>query len=98
MKLLGDALPPAQRAQLVAWLRGNKVGDKRIRAGVPPGSQVADKTGTGDYGTTNDAGVIWLPSRAPIVLAVYYTQAQPEAKAQEDVIAAAARIAVATFA
>ncbi|QTO45031.1 PEN family class A beta-lactamase, Bcc-type [Burkholderia latens] len=96
--VLGDALPPAQRAQLVAWLRGNKVGDKRIRAGVPPGSQVADKTGTGDYGTTNDAGVIWLPSRAPIVLAVYYTQAQPEAKAQEDVIAAAARIAVATFA
>lgn len=52
---LGDALPPAQRAQLVAWLRGNKVGDKRIRAGVPAGSQVGDKTGTGDYGTTNDA-------------------------------------------
>ncbi|KAB0638195.1 PEN family class A beta-lactamase, Bcc-type [Burkholderia latens] len=95
---LGDALPPAQRAQLVAWLRGNKVGDKRIRAGVPAGSQVADKTGTGDYGTTNDAGVIWPPSRAPIVLAVYYTQARPDAKAKDDVIAAAARIAVATFA
>lgn len=95
---LGDALPPAQRAQLVAWLRGNKVGDKRIRAGVPAGSQVADKTGTGDYGTTNDAGVIWLPLRAPIVLAVYYTQARADAKAKDDVIAAAARIAVATFA
>jgi beta-lactamase class A len=95
---LGDALPPAQRAQLVAWLRGNKVGDKRIRAGVPAGSQVADKTGTGDYGTTNDAGVIWPPSRAPIVLAVYYTQARADAKAKDDVIAAAARIAVATFA
>ncbi|MGN7984317.1 PEN family class A beta-lactamase, Bcc-type [Burkholderia sp. 22313] len=95
---LGDALPAAQRAQLVAWLRGNKVGDKRIRAGVPAGSQVADKTGTGDYGTTNDAGVIWLPSRAPIVLAVYYTQTRADAKAKDDVIAAAARIAVATLA
>lgn len=95
---LGDALPPAQRAQLVAWLRGNKVGDKRIRAGVPAGWQVADKTGTGDYGTTNDAGVIWPPSRAPIVLVVYYTQARADAKAKDDVIAAAARIAVATFA
>jgi len=95
---LGDALPAAQRAQLVAWLRGNKVGDKRIRAGVPAGSQVADKTGTGDYGTTNDAGVIWPPSRAPIVLAVYYTQTRADAKAKDDVIAAAARIAVATFA
>lgn len=96
--MLGDALPPAQRAQLVAWLRGNKVGDKRIRAGVPAGWQVADKTGTGDYGTTNDAGVIWPPSRAPIVLVVYYTQARADAKAKDDVIAAAARIAVATFA
>ncbi|WP_175654406.1 PEN family class A beta-lactamase, Bcc-type [Burkholderia ambifaria] len=95
---LGDALPPAQRAQFVAWLRGNKVGDKRIRAGVPAGSQVGDKTGTGDYGTTNDAGVIWLPSRAPIVLAVYYTQARADAKPKDDVIAAAARIAVATLA
>ena len=95
---LGDALPSAQRAQFVAWLRGNKVGDKRIRAGVPAGSQVGDKTGTGDYGTTNDAGVIWLPSRAPIVLAVYYTQARADAKPKDDVIAAAGRIAVATLA
>lgn len=94
---LGDALPAAQRAQLVAWLRGNKVGDKRIRAGVPAGWQVADKTGTGDYGTTNDAGVMWPPSGAPIVLVVYYMQARADAKAKDDVIAAAARIAVATF-
>ncbi|MBM2770949.1 PEN family class A beta-lactamase, Bcc-type [Burkholderia anthina] len=94
---LGDALPAAQRAQLVAWLRGNKVGDKRIRAGVPAGWQVADKTGTGDYGTTNDAGVMWPPSGAPVVLVVYYTQARADAKAKDDVIAAAARIAVATF-
>ncbi|MCA8092385.1 PenA family class A beta-lactamase [Burkholderia anthina] len=94
---LGDALPAAQRAQLVAWLRGNKVGDKRIRAGVPVGWQVADKTGTGDYGTTNDAGVMWPPSGAPVVLVVYYTQTRADAKAKDDVIAAAARIAVATF-
>ncbi|KML58701.1 beta-lactamase [Burkholderia cepacia] len=94
---LGDALPAAQRAQLVAWLRGNKVGDKRIRAGVPAGWTVGDKTGTGDYGTTNDAGVVWPPSRAPIVLTVYYTQTRADARAKEDVIAAATRIAVATF-
>ncbi|KWF63024.1 PEN family class A beta-lactamase, Bcc-type [Burkholderia pseudomultivorans] len=94
---LGDALPAAQRAQLVQWLRGNKVGDKRIRAGVPAGWQVGDKTGTGDYGTTNDAGVIWPTSRAPIVLVVYYTQARADARAKDDVIAAVARIAVAAF-
>ncbi|MBR7988662.1 PenA family class A beta-lactamase [Burkholderia cenocepacia] len=94
---LGDALPAAQRAQLVAWLRGNKVGDKRIRAGVPAGWAVGDKTGTGDYGTTNDAGVIWPTSRAPIVLAVYYTQTRADARAKDDVIASVARIVAQTF-
>ncbi|MCA7925098.1 PenA family class A beta-lactamase [Burkholderia cenocepacia] len=94
---LGDALPVAQRAQLVAWLRGNKVGDKRIRAGVPAGWVVGDKTGTGDYGTTNDAGVIWPTSRAPIVLAVYYTQTRADARAKDDVIASVARIVAQTF-
>ncbi|MDI9690321.1 serine hydrolase, partial [Burkholderia cenocepacia] len=63
---LGDALPAAQPRDELRTLRGNKVGDKRIRAGVPAGWTVGDKTGTGDYGTTNDAGVIWPTSRAPI--------------------------------
>ncbi|RQS33519.1 PenA family class A beta-lactamase [Burkholderia sp. Bp8992] len=94
---LGEALPAAQRAQLVTWLRGNKVGDKRIRAGVPAGWTVGDKTGTGDYGTTNDAGVIWPASGAPIVLVVYYTQAQADARAKDDVIASVARIVAQTF-
>ncbi|WP_175918397.1 PEN family class A beta-lactamase, Bcc-type [Burkholderia pyrrocinia] len=94
---LGDALPAAQRAQLVTWLRGNKVGDKRIRAGVLAGWTVGDKTGTGDYGTTNDLGVVWSPSRAPIVLAVYYTQAHADARAKDDVIADVARVVVAAL-
>ncbi|MBN3834792.1 PEN family class A beta-lactamase, Bcc-type [Burkholderia sp. Ac-20344] len=95
--MVGDALPAAQRAQLVAWMRGNKVGDKRIRAGVPTGWTVGDKTGTGDYGTTNDAGVVWPPSRAPIAVAVYYTQARADARAKDDVIASVARIVVQAF-
>ncbi|KVN83902.1 class A beta-lactamase [Burkholderia stagnalis] len=94
---LGDALPAPQRAQFVAWLRGNKTGDKRIRAGVPAGWQVGDKTGTGDYGTTNDVGVLWPPARGPVALAVYYTQARADALAKDDVIAAATRIAIAAL-
>ncbi|MBN3748941.1 PenA family class A beta-lactamase [Burkholderia sp. Se-20373] len=95
--MVGEALPAAQRAQLVAWMRGNKVGDKRLRAGVPAGWTVGDKTGTGDYGTTNDAGVVWSPSGVPIALAVYYTQARADARAKDDVIASVARIVVRAF-
>lgn len=92
---LGDGLPPSQRAQLCDWLRGNTTGDARIRAGVPAGWQVGDKTGSGDYGTANDAGVLWPPERAPIVLAIYTTDHQPDAHWRNDVIAAAAKIVAA---
>jgi beta-lactamase class A len=60
--------------------------------------EVGDKTGTGDYETANDIAVIWPPSRKPIVLAVYHTQLHADAKPREDVVAAAARIAVDTLA
>lgn len=95
---LGAALPAAQRTQLQDWLRGNTTGDKRIRAGVPAGWAVADKTGTGDYGAANDLALLWPPARAPIVLAVYHTHAEADAKPDDGVIAAAARIVSAAFA
>jgi beta-lactamase class A len=89
---LGNSLPVPQREQLQTWLRGITTGAKRIRAGVPADWQVGDKTGTGDYGTTNDVGVIWPSVGEPIVLAVYYTQPTADAKPRDDVIAAATRI------
>lgn len=89
---LGDALAPRQREQLQAWLRANTTGGKRIRAGVPADWQVGDKTGTGDYGTTNDIGVVWRPSGAPLVIAIYFTQPRQDASPRDDVLASAARI------
>ncbi|OMQ27090.1 class A beta-lactamase [Serratia oryzae] len=95
---LGNALPQAQREQLVAWMKGNTTGGKRIRAGVPAGAIVADKTGGGDYGTTNDIGIVWRENRAPLAIVVYFTQPQQDAKANNEVIAAAARIVSQAFA
>ena len=95
--LLGDALGAAQRKQLKDWMLGNTTGDTRIRAGVPAGSLVADKTGTGDYGTTNDIGVIWQPNKAPIVLVVYLTQPGKDDKARSEILAEATKIVVEAF-
>jgi beta-lactamase class A len=91
---LGDALGAPQREQLVTWMRGNTTGNERIRAGVPDGWSVADKTGTGDYGTTNDLALVWPPGKPPLVIALYYTQDQKDAKANSEVLAAATRIVV----
>ena len=90
----GDALEPRLQLQLRVWLQGNTTGVARIRAGVPTDWQVGDKTGTGDYGTANDVALLWPPRRAPVVVAIYTTQAEKDAKARNDVIASAARIVV----
>ncbi len=72
--LLGDVLSDASRRQLQTWLIGDKVGDKRLRAGLPPSWRVGDKTGSGERGSTNTIAIIWPPDRAPLIATVYYTE------------------------
>src|SRR5215210_841574 len=74
--VLGDALSAPSCAQLTAWLVANRTGDMRLRAGVPNGWRVGDKTGTGGHNATNDVAVLWPPGRAPIVVAAYFVEAR----------------------
>lgn len=97
--VLGNVLASSQREMLLAWLKGNTVGDARIRAGVPQGWSVADKTGTGFYdGGMGDIGIIWPPKCKPIVLAIYYKKNQKDAPKQQQIIASATRIVLNQFA
>ena len=66
----------ASRAQLLQWLDDNKTGGQRIRAGLPAGWKVGDKTGTGENGATNDIAILRPPGRAPVLLSVYLTETQ----------------------
>ncbi|MFI2713956.1 class A beta-lactamase [Micromonospora sp. NPDC018662] len=86
---VGDALGPADRDTLNGWLRGNTTGGELIRAGVPDGWVVGDKTGSGGYGTRNDIAVLWPPNRAPIVLAVLSSRDEKDASYQNALIAEA---------
>ena len=91
--VLGNALSPPSRGQLAAWLVSNKTGDKRLRAGVPPGWPVGDKTGTGEHNATNDIAVIWPPGRAPILVTAYYAEARASADERNAVLAEVGRLA-----
>lgn len=93
--VLGNTLGAAQREQLQTWLRGNTTGATRIRAGVPAGWIVGDKTGGGDYGANNDVAVLWPPGKPPVVLALYMTQREKDAKPKNEVLAEATRVVVA---
>ncbi|HYG04894.1 MAG TPA: class A beta-lactamase [Stenotrophomonas sp.] len=89
--LLGDVLAPASRQQLTAWLRDNRTGDARLRAGLPAGWQVGDKTGFNGKDTTNDIGILWPPGGgAPLLLAAYLQGARVAPPEQNAALAAVA--------
>ena len=92
--IFGNVLRTSQREQLQIWLKVNTTGDTRIRAGVPKGWIVGDKTGGGAYGTNNDIAIIWPPKCPPIIVAIYTTQTKPDATPNDQVIAAATRIVI----
>jgi beta-lactamase class A len=92
--VLGDALSVEDRSVLTGWLRGNTTGDTLIRAGVPAGWQVGDKTGSGGYGTRNDIAVVWPPDGAPIVLAILSSRDQKDAEHDDRLIARAAKLTI----
>ncbi len=70
--VLGDALGEAARRQLADWLIDNETGGARLRAGLPTGWRVGDKTGSNGRDTTNDIAVLWpAGDGSPWVLTSY---------------------------
>ena len=67
--LVGHALNHRDRHLLRGWMLANQTSDDKFRAGLPQGWRLADKTGSGSYGTSNDVGVAWSPSGDPVVIA-----------------------------
>lgn len=96
--LLGNVLSTNDRNELTAWMHNNTTSYQRMRAGTPPGWNVADKTGTGDYGVNNDIGILWSPACKPIVLAIYTAQNQKNATTRDDIVASTTRIVMSEFA
>lgn len=92
--LLGNGLPASAQQQLAHWLKGNTTGDTRIRAGLPSGWPVGDKTGSGDFGVANDVAILWPAGRAPWILAVYTRGREKAAPMRNDIIAAVTRSVV----
>jgi beta-lactamase class A len=91
---LGNALPEEKQNLLNDWLKRNTTGDALIRAGVPEGWIVGDKTGAGSYGTRNDIAVIWPPDGFPIILAVLSSREKADAEYDDELIAKATEIAI----
>lgn len=91
---LGDVLDDAGRKTLVEALKGSTTGNETIRAGVPDGWDVGNKTGTSGNGGRNDIGVLWPPDGEPIVLAILTRTEDPDAEPDDDLLAEATAVAM----
>jgi beta-lactamase class A len=74
---LGPVLSTASRATLVAWLKGCRTGDNRLRAGLPDGWAVGDKTGNNGRDAAGDIALVWPRPGVPIVVSVYTRGGSP---------------------
>src|SRR5262249_23668784 len=95
--LLEDALSPSSRARLLQWMHDNTTGGAMLRAGLPAGWHVGDKTGRWNGSTrercaTNDLAIVTPPGRKPILI-VCYTQGGPDdGDARPAVVASVGKI------
>jgi beta-lactamase class A len=90
----GEALAAPQAALLLGLMGRAQTGERRLRAGVPAGTPVAEKTGTGAPGTsTNDVGLVTLPDGGHLAVAVLLSGSNLASEEQEKLIAEVARAA-----
>jgi beta-lactamase class A len=74
----------------------SQTGLDQLRAGLPPGTMLAHKTGhSGTHGgvtaATNDIGLVMLPDGRRLAIAVYVTDSRADETTRQRVIALIAR-------
>lgn len=91
------ALEDAARRQLESWMLGNTTSVRSLRAGLPAGWTSADKTGAGDYGSTNAVGIAYGPQGQRVLLSVLTRSSadDPAAEWLHPAIAEVTRLAMA---
>lgn len=102
----GKILQPPQQNLLIGFMQRATPGLRRIRRDLPAGTVVANKTGSGEKDsttqtakTTNDVGIITLPSgRGHLALAVLVSGSKLPDADQEKLIAELARAAYDAYA
>ena len=97
LRRLSDDSPltPAHTELLLGWMRDASL-TTRLRGDLPSGTIVAHKTGSSDVvqglaAATNDIGLITLPDRRRLAIAVFITDSRADDATRDKVIARIAR-------
>jgi beta-lactamase class A len=86
----------AANAFLLKTMADSQTGPDQLRAGLPPGTMLAHKTGhSGTYGgvtaATNDIGLVTLPDGRRLAIAVFVTDSRADETTRQRVMALIAR-------
>jgi len=79
-------LTAPHREMLEKWMRDDKVADDLLRAALPEGWAIADKTGAGGYGSRAIIAAVYPKGAQPVYMAIYITQTDAEMKVSDGVI------------
>ena len=93
--LFGDTLTAGSRRQLAEWMIADAVADDLLRASLPDGWVIGDKSGAGDHGSRSILAVIWPEPDQPVLASIYMTGNDADMPARN---AAIAEIGAAMFA
>ena len=93
--LLGSRLSQSSRELLIRWLLACQTGLQSLRAGIPSGWRVGDKTGQWDgngLGANNDIAIVWPPNGKPLLVTAYYMNHTTKPSIRKAVLAEVGRI------
>jgi beta-lactamase class A len=90
-------ISPVANAFVLQTMTVAVTGQRRLRAGLPPGTVLAHKTGSsgtheGITAATNDIGLVTLPDGRKLAIAVFVTDSRADEDTREGVIARIAQV------
>ena len=89
--LFGDYLSLSARRQLKDWMIASTTGHTRLRAGLPAGWIVGDKTGTSGNGAVNDVAFALPQNGGPILISCFLNAPDASRKLADEAHAEIAR-------
>lgn len=84
--LTGKILSDASKNQLKEWMINNKVADNMLRASLPEGWKIADRSGASDYGLRGITSMVWSNYHEPVFITIYVRKANTSLDERSEVI------------
>lgn len=85
--LFGDSLKLNSAKQLQRWMIDDKVADSLIRAHLPEGWEIGDKTGAGGFGSRAIVAFLRTSDEGLYLAAIYLTETEAEFSTRNQVVA-----------